>query len=180
MDPVPGTQPPVVPPAVPPPVAPPPAVPPVTPPAEPPGPVPYDRFKQVNDELRTLQAAQATQAATAKAAADKQLADQAQWQKLAEQREIELKVERAKALRANVALAKGLPAELAARLQGDDETALNADADKLLALVQAAAKGAQGPGVPPPPGPGGRPVQVSVANMTPAQVREAYQKGLVK
>lgn len=172
-----GTQLPITPPAVPPPAAPP--VTPLAPGAETPGPVPYERFKEVNDRLRALEAAQEAKAAVDKDAADKRLAEQAQWQTLAQQREAELKAERAKALRASVALAKGLTPDLAARLQGEDEAALAADADKLLALVQAAAKGAQGPGVP-PPGPGGHPVQVSVANMTPAQVREAYQKGLVK
>ncbi len=39
------------------------------------------------------------------------------------------------ALRASVALRKGLPAKLAARLQGDDEASLEADADELLSLV---------------------------------------------
>lgn len=36
------------------------------------------------------------------------------------------------AMKASVALAKGLPPELAARLQGDDHAALEADADELL------------------------------------------------
>lgn len=39
------------------------------------------------------------------------------------------------ALAYRVALEKGLPAELASRLQGDDEAALIADADKLRALI---------------------------------------------
>lgn len=38
-------------------------------------------------------------------------------------------------LRSHVALAKGLPAELASRLQGETEEELAADADALLALV---------------------------------------------
>lgn len=45
-------------------------------------------------------------------------------------------------LRLKVGAAKGLPVELIARLQGDTEEALTADADKLLALV------APSPGVP--------------------------------
>jgi sulfite reductase alpha subunit-like flavoprotein len=38
-------------------------------------------------------------------------------------------------LRQNIGLAKGLPTALIERLRGDDEAALNADADSLLALL---------------------------------------------
>lgn len=40
-------------------------------------------------------------------------------------------------IRQKVALEKGLPASLVSRLQGDDEEALSADADALLALLNA-------------------------------------------
>lgn len=39
------------------------------------------------------------------------------------------------ALRMRVALTKGVPAELVDRLRGDDEAAMNEDADRLLALL---------------------------------------------
>lgn len=53
--------------------------------------------------------------------------------------ELQQRAERAEkdALRASVALAKGLPADLASRLQGDDEASLAADADVLLSLIPA-------------------------------------------
>lgn len=169
----------------------PPVTPPVTPPAVPPPASPivpstwdevfqHPRFKELNQRAKDAEAQLVQLQETQRQAAEAKLADEKKWEQLAQQREVELKRERAERLRASVALAKGLPPDLAARLQGDDEAALNADADKLLALVQAAAKGAQGPGVPPSPGPGGRPVQVSLANMTPAQIREAYDKGQLK
>jgi hypothetical protein len=59
--------------------------------------VPYERFKEVNSEAKELrkkladyEAQQTAAAAQAKADQEKQLADQAQWQTLAEQRAQEL------------------------------------------------------------------------------------------
>jgi membrane protein involved in colicin uptake len=72
--------------------------------------------------LASLEAAQQTDAERQQAA-------------LAEAQQRADKAER-DALRASVALRKGLPANLAARLQGDDEASLEADADELLTLVQ--------------------------------------------
>ena len=64
--------------------------------------------------------------------------EKTELQKLQEQYEAE-RTERVKferqVLRAKVALAKSLPAELVDRLQGETEEELNADADKLLTLV---------------------------------------------
>lgn len=53
----------------------------------------------------------------------------------AEQAEQQLAALRSEALRSRVALSKGLPADLADRLRGDDEDTLLEDADRLLALV---------------------------------------------
>ncbi len=67
-------------------------------------------------------------------------------QKLSEQLAVETAKREAlerQALRFKVGVAKGLPAELIDRLQGDTEEALGADADKLLALVTP-----ESPGVP--------------------------------
>ena len=133
--------------------------------------MPYERFKEVNDRLKALEATQAKTEADRKAAADKALADQAQWQKLAEQREIELKAERTERLRMEVAVAKGLPVGLAGRLQGDDKAAMEKDADTILAQIAEAAKGKLGPGVPPPPQ-GGRPAATDLSKMTPDEIRK--------
>ena len=57
------------------------------------------------------------------------------WQSFAKQQEDRAAKAEREAMVARVALAKRLPANLAARLQGDDEAALAADADELLSLV---------------------------------------------
>lgn len=135
-----------------------------------PGPVPYDRFKQVNDELKTMREQLAAIEAERKKAGEKQLAEQQEWQKLAEQREAELKAERTSRLRLQVAASKGLPVALADKLTGDDETALGKDADALLALITEAAKSHLGPGVPPATS-GGKPVAADINTLTPAEIR---------
>lgn len=127
---------------------------------EQPGPVPYARFKQVNDELTALrtQAEQRQQSETDLATRLKTIED-------------DLAKERAQNLRLNVATSKGLPAELVGRLQGSTREELEADAETLLGLVRKA-----GPGIPPP---GGAPQKPDIKSMTPAQIREARQKGQI-
>ena len=149
-----------------------PAVPPAPPPAMPetPGPVPYDRFREVNDRAKTLEVRLAKIEADRKAAAEKAAAEQGQWQQLAETREKELQAERLTNTRQRVAMQKGIPADLVARLQGEDEGAIAADADKLLAFL----KPATGPGVP-PPSRNGQPARVDMSNMSPEQVRKSWK-----
>lgn len=103
---------------------------------DPPKTVPYERFAEVNtrakeyaDRLEALEKAQ-------KDAEEKALADQNKWKELAEKREGELKTERLARLKLDVALKAGLPAEFAARLQGEKEEDLMADAKTLLPLVK--------------------------------------------
>lgn len=132
-----------------------------------PGPVPYDRFKQVNDRAKELETRLAQLEADQKKAKEKELADQQKWQELAEQREKELQTERHQRLRLEVATAKGLPPDLAARLQGDSKEDLEKDADSLLQFM----KPASGPGVP-PAGPGKPKQPLDLANMSPKQIRE--------
>lgn len=158
--------PPATPPAQPPSA---PQTPPATPP-NPPGPVPYDRFKEVNDQLAELRRKDAEREAAAKAAHEKQLAEQNKWQELAQQREQELAAERLTNTRNRIAMAKGIPADLVDLLQGKDEAELTASADRLLAYI----KPASGPGVPPPPRnpqPGGG----DLSKMSAAQIRKAYK-----
>lgn len=143
------------------------------------GPVPYERFKEVNAKAQELEARLAKIEADKKAAGEQKLKDDGKLQELLATRERELADERAAALRLKVAMAKGLTGELAplaSRLQGTTEAELSADADALLAV----AKKPAGAGVP-PPGAGGRPAnQVDLNSMTPAQIREALAKGQIK
>lgn len=58
-------------------------------------------------------------------------------QQAAQSAQAELTQYQARAMRQQVALSKGIPAALVDRLQGDTEDDLNADADALLALINA-------------------------------------------
>lgn len=134
-----------------------------------PGPVPYARFQEVNTRLQ-----EATQQIN-------ELRGQQQASVALEQRlaaiEAERNQERQARQRLEIANAKGLPAELAARLHGDTPEALAADADILLAIVGSRQPAA--PGVPPSGGQSGRPQPFSLEGKTPAQIREARAKGLI-
>lgn len=132
-----------------------------------PGPVPYDRFREVNERARTLEAQLAKIEADRKAAAEKAAAEQGQWQQLAEQRAKELEAERLNNVRLRVAAQKGIPADLVGRLQGDSEEAIANDADQLLAFL----KPAGGPGVP-PPSRNGQPARLDIESMTPEEIRK--------
>lgn len=144
-----------------------------------PGPVPYERFQEVNTKFKQLEAQLAQIEADKKTAAEAKLKDDGKLQELLSAREKELADERAEKLRLKVAAKKGLVGELAAladRLRGSNEAELEADADALLAL----AKKPAGPGIPLPGG-GGRPAnQIDLNTMTPAQIREAMAKGQIK
>lgn len=109
-----------------------------------PGPVPYTRFKEINDGYKALKAQLEQLAAERKKEDEDKLAEQQKWQELAQRREAELKSERLERLRLQAALAKGLPAELSSRLQGESEQDLLTDAEKLAQMLAQQ--------VPPPPG----------------------------
>lgn len=136
--------------------------------SDPPGPVPYERFKEVNDQLKATNDRLAKLEADQKAAADKEAAEQGKWQELAEKRDAELKVERLARIRLEVATKKGIPVELAGRLTGETAEDMEKDAEALLQHL----KPATGPGVPPAgKGQGSKPLDLS--SMTPEQVRQA-------
>lgn len=130
--------------------------------------VPYARFKEVNDakialeaKVKTLEDAAATHVSAIKEATDKvTAADQAKAQ--AEGR----------ALRLEVAGAKGLPWAMADRLRGEKRAEIEADAEALLPLLKAG-----NPGVPPRSEDGKPPAPLKISEMTPAQIREAYDQG---
>jgi hypothetical protein len=135
---------------------------------DPPGPVPYERFKQVNDQLQAQKAKLEALEAAQKAAAEKEAAEQGKWQELAEKREAELKEERLKRTRLEVASKKGIPPDLAERLQGETAEDMAKDAEALLQFL----KPKEGPGVP-PAGKGGSPQPMDLAKMSPEEIRKA-------
>jgi hypothetical protein len=131
------------------------------------GPVPYERFAEVNRQMRELQTWKQQQEAQQAETQKKQLEEQGNWKALAEQREQELNNERLAAKRMKIAASKGLPMDLADRLVGDDEDALKKDADRLLAFM----KPATGPGIPPPSN-GGQGTNLDITKMTPEEIRK--------
>lgn len=148
-----------------------PAAPPATPPPAngetAPGPVPYDRFKQINDERNELERRLKAIEAKLKTDEESALTEQKKWQELATKREGELKQERLERLRLTVATANGLPVEFAGRLMGETEDELKADALRLKEFI----KPREGPGVPPAL-PGGQPPKLDLTRMTPKEIRE--------
>lgn len=101
-----------------------------------------DRAKRTIGNLRDAEKKLKAQVAELSAKAQEldklKESEKTELQKLSEQLEAEKEKRTAlerESLRARVALAKSLPAELADRLQGETEEELAADADKLIALV---------------------------------------------
>lgn len=126
--------------------------PPASPPAQqppanndpPPGPVPYERFKEINEKYRTLEKQFADMQAEQNKAREDELKKQQKFEELANQYKTELEQERMSRLKLQVAQKHNLPPELALRLQGTDEATLEADAKKVADLVKPTT-----PGVPP-------------------------------
>lgn len=168
-DPTPQTQPPTTPP-------------PAADPQTEPGPIPYARFKEVNEGYQTVKAQLAKLEEAQKKATEAKLVEEGKTKELLTAREQELATEKAARLRDRIALKKGLSgdlADLADRLKGSTEEELEADADRLLALIKP-----KGDSTPPPPGVppggGGKPGQrINVANMSPKEIREARAKGQI-
>lgn len=113
------------------------------------GPFDEERAKRTIGTLREAETKLKGQVTELSAKAQKydewENAQKTELQKLTDQLEAERAqriVFEGQALRARVALAKGLPAELADRLQGATEAEIVADADKLLALVSPQGSGA--------------------------------------
>lgn len=137
-----------------------------------PGPVPYARFSEVNKKLRAAEAKLKKLEDERRAAEEAKLKEQGDYKSLLEQREIELKALRLQSERLRVATAKGLPIELAERLQGETAKELEADADKLLTLFK---NNLSTLGVPPPTH-GDPAAPVDFTKMTPAEIREWSEK----
>lgn len=141
--------------------------PPQDPPQDPPGPVPYDRFQEVNRARKKAEADLAKLREDEKKRREKELAEQNKWKELAEEREQELATERRRNLRLQVASQKGIPPDLFDRLQGETQAEMEADADRLLKFL----KPSSGPGVPPPPR-GGQPDKLELKGMSPEEIRK--------
>lgn len=142
---------------------------------ETPGPVPYERFKEVNERAKAMENRLAQIEKDAKERQEKELAEQQKWQELAQAREQELKQLQSEQMRMRVASAKNLPLDLADRLRGDTEDEIAEDADRLLSFIQANQPQPQsGPGVP-PASRNGQATRLDISKMTPEEIRQNKQ-----
>ena len=113
-----------------------------------PGPVPYDRFQEVNDKNKEL----AMQLKAIEETQEKLKTEDAEKQGKFEELYAEEKGKRETAqldlLRNQVAIEKGLPKSFVDRLQGDSRAAMVKDADAILEVIEDAKKGGKGvPGI---------------------------------
>ncbi len=127
------------------------------------GPVPYERFQQVVGERNQFK----TSVEQYRAELDTLTAQHRTTAEALARAEQQRDAAQGHAQRIRIAHTRGLPLELADRLVGKDEAELDADADRLAALMRPAS-----PGVPPAAGPGARHAAFDLESMSPAQIRE--------
>ena len=137
-----------------------------------PKPVPYDRFKEVVEANRELTTSvQALQKAE-KERQEKQAEEEGKFKDLYETEKDRGDGLEATMLRKDIALEKGLPANLASRLKGETREELEADADALVELLTPG----EGKGVPPANKNKSEHEAIDLSDMSPAEVREASKK----
>jgi hypothetical protein len=136
-----------------------------------PGPVPYERFKEINDKLKSAESTLAKLEQAEKDRKEKEAKEQGQWKELAEKREAELKAARLEKERLEVATRKGLPIDLVDRIKGESAEEMEKDADNLLQFL----KPAEGHGVP-PAGKGGSSKPLDMSKMSPEDIRKNADK----
>ncbi|NOK59130.1 MAG: hypothetical protein GFH27_549283n410 [Chloroflexi bacterium AL-W] len=140
-----------------------------------PGPVPYERFAEVNNRAKNAETELAKLQNAQKQQRDRELADQNKFKELYEQREQELNAERAKSLRLEVAARKGIPTDLIDRLRGSTAEELEQDADTLLSFINTKTETPRGPGVPPKTKDGKAPA-LNIETMSPEEIRQNKHK----
>jgi len=139
-----------------------------------PGPVPYDRFREILEAKKSLEARLTEIEAEQRKAEEERLKQQNEWKTLAEKYESELRQTRRQMLATRIAQETGLPMALAERLQGDTEEALREDAKRLAELL----KTAPAHGVPPSGGGAGGAGAPDLASMSPEEVRKWARENL--
>lgn len=135
-----------------------------------PGPVPYERFAEVNEKFRVAMERLTVLESAQKTADEKRLIDERKWQELAEKRAEELEREKSARLRFEAAAEAGVPAALASRIQGEDKAAMAKDAKSLLEFLKPANKLGM------PPAPDGGEDTLDLASMTPEDIRKNAKK----
>ncbi len=140
-----------------------------------PAPVPYERFKEVNEGYKQLRAEMEKIRAEQKQAEEAKLKEQNDFKALYEKLQSELKTEKLNSVRLKVAGKKNIPVDLVDRLRGETEEEIEKDAEGLLAFI----KQPEQKGQTPPPPRGGTSTAFNFETATPQQVRE-YLAGQLK
>ena len=140
-----------------------------------PGPVPYDRFKEVNEERRKLEVRLAKLEAEEKRRAEESAKEQGKFEELYNSTKAELEAERLRAARSRIALELGLPAVFVDRLMGSNEDEITEDAKKLLELVKESESAGGSKGIPGKTR-GGEASRLDIANMSPEEIRKNKEK----
>lgn len=132
-----------------------------------PAPVPYSRFKEVNDKYVKLEEKLQEIEKSQKAADEARLKEQGDYKKLYEDLQAQLSTEKVTNMKLKLASSKGLPVDLVNRIQGETEEEIGNDIESLLAFM----KKETPQGVTPPPR-GGTSTNFDYSTATPAQIRE--------
>lgn len=140
---------------------------PTTQPAQTPEPVPYERFKEVNEKYKALETQLKDIQDKQKADEEKRLKEQGDYKKLYEDLQAQLSTEKVTNMKLKLASSKGLPVDLVNRIQGATEEEIGNDIESLLAFM----KKETPQGVTPPPR-GGTSTNFDYSTATPAQIRE--------
>jgi len=135
--------------------------------AQEPAPVPYERFKEVNEKYKTLEQQFKEIQDRQKVEEEKRLKEQGDYKKLYEDLQSQLSTEKVTNMKLKLASSKGLPVDLVNRIQGATEDEIAKDIDSLLAFM----KKETPLGVTPPPK-GGSSSNFDFATATPEQVRQ--------
>jgi len=99
-------------------------------------PVPYKRFKEINDSYSNLKTEFEKIKESIRLADEAKLKEQNDFKTLYEKLQGELHTEKQNSLRLKVASQKGIPADLVDRLRGETEEDIAKDAEGLLAFIK--------------------------------------------
>lgn len=136
--------------------------------------VPYERFKEVNEKYKSLEAKLQEIQNNQKAAEEARLKEQGDYKKLYEDLQTQLSTEKVTNMKLKQASSKGLPVDLVNRIQGNTEEEITADIDNLLAFMKKETPATGG--VNPAPKGGSSTGAFDFTNATPQQVREHLAK----
>lgn len=109
-----------------------------------PGPIPYERFKEINEKAAKLEQEVKKFQEAEKKREEAAQAEEGKWKELYEKRDAEYKQLETRQAKIEAAAELGLPLELVDRLKGETSEEIRKDAESMLDFL----KPQEGPGVP--------------------------------